>query len=548
MKLRNPDPAAAATAEISPVSMTRRFFARRRMDTMVFVSLDADSAGPLTNSRENGPASSATRRLATGQTLHVLFKLVGIEGWMRATAKVMWLSESGRAAGLKFVEMPEETGRLVEQWLAKREQAVRSNATSGSQSAPAEDDSSAALPYFDLDSYQVALPVEAIEIIPAPFVSSRELAKAAVPSSTPREAPRIETDSAKGAAVPQTQGSVRLPDPAAVNSPLEALKNDRRVVRSFALTVGALMALFAMVGLVVWQIRDGSILRLVSAQPIQPNVPSAAAAFAQPRIDASLSSTEALLGEFSVAPMTKQPGPSAMTTQNAGKQGKPGKPDMTASPFPPNVPVTPKIHPLASRPASVQQIPQSVPPSTKILPAASLRPVTAAPAAMTQVPPLTAPSNSISERPVEPGVSAAPAERTSIPSAVTTPNSENQTGSIEVISDPYPSIRMPAGQESLGGRPATLTIGHLVSKVEPVYPTDAMRQRITGTVKVHVVLGIDGRVDMGLVVDGPVQLREAALHSVEQWRYEPTLLGNTPVEAEEDISLVFRITTSHPAN
>jgi len=518
------------------------------MEIMVFVSLDADSAGSLTNSRENGPAPPALQRLAIGQTLHVLFKLAGIDGWMRATTKVMWLSDSRRAAGLKFVDMPDETGRLVEQWLAKREQAVRSNATSGSQSAPAEDDTSAALPYFDVDSFQVALPVEAIEIIPAPFVSSRERALAAVPSSVARVAPRIETDSAKGAAAPQTQGSVRLPDSAAVRSPLEALKNDRRVVRSFALTVGALMTMFAMVGLVVWQIRDGSILRMVSAQPIQPNVPSAAAAFAQLRIDASLNSTGASLGEFAIAPMTKQPALSAMPTRNAGKRGKPGKPGMTASLFLPNVAVPPTIHPRASGLAPVPQIPRAAPPSAGILPPARLRPVTADPAAMTQIPPVTASANSISERPVEPGVPAATAERASIRGSLTPLNAENQTGSIEVILDPYPSIRMPAGQKSLGGRPSTLIIGHLISKVEPIYPMDALRQRISGTVKLHVVLGIDGRVETALVVDGPVQLREATLHAVEQWRYEPTFLGRAPVESEEDFTLVFRITTSHPAN
>jgi len=77
---------------------------------------------------------------------------------------------------------------------------------------------------------------------------------------------------------------------------------------------------------------------------------------------------------------------------------------------------------------------------------------------------------------------------------------------------------------------------------------DALRQRISGTVKLHVVLGIDGRVETALVVDGPVQLREATLHAVEQWRYEPTFLGRAPVESEEDFTLVFRITTSHPAN
>ena len=181
MKLRNPDPAAAATAEISPVSMTRRIFARRRMETMVFVNLDADSAGSLTNCRENGPGSPAIRRLAIDQTLQVIFKLAGIDVWMRATTKVMWLSDSGRAAGLKFVDMPDETGRLVEQWLAKREQAVRSSATSGSRPAPADDGTKGSLPHFDVESYQVALPVEAIEIIPAPFVSNLEPVKAVGP-------------------------------------------------------------------------------------------------------------------------------------------------------------------------------------------------------------------------------------------------------------------------------------------------------------------------------------------------------------------------------
>jgi len=555
MKLRNPDPADAATAEISPVSMTRRIFARRRVETMVFVSLDADGAGSLTNCRENGPASPAIRRLAIDQTLQIIFKLAGIDGWMRATTKVMWLSDSGRAAGLKFVDMPDETGRLVEQWLARREQAVRSNAASGSQSAPADDGTKGSPPHFNVDSYQVALPVEAIEIIPAPFVSNMEPVKAVVPSSTRKGAPRIETDSAKDAAAPETQGSLKLPDPARVSSsPMETLKNDRKVVRSFTLTVGALIAMFAMAGLIVWQIQDGSILRLVSAQANESNVPSVAAAIAQPQIDASVSSTGASVGEFAIAPVTKQPALSAMTTQNASKWGKPAKqeiprrPDMTASAFPASVPVTPAIHPLASRTAPVSQIPRAALPSTKILRPAELRPVTSSHPAVNPLPPVTAPANSISERPAEPVVPAATAEMASIPAAVTPLNSENQTGSIEINSDPYPSIRMPAGQKSRGARPATLTIGHLVSRVEPVYPTDALRQRISGTVKVHVVLGIDGRIETALVIDGPVQLREAALHAVQQWRYEPTLLGSSPVEAEEYIMLVFRITTSHPAN
>ena len=130
------------------------------------------------------------------------------------------------------------------------------------------------------------------------------------------------------------------------------------------------------------------------------------------------------------------------------------------------------------------------------------------------------------------------------PAAATAVNSETPTGSIEVIPDLYPSIRMPAQSKTKPSAPAALTIGRLISKIEPIYPADALRQRISGSVKLHIVLGADGRVETATVADGPTQLSNAALQAVKQWRYEPTLLGTAPVEAEEDITVIFRIASS----
>jgi outer membrane biosynthesis protein TonB len=42
-------------------------------------------------------------------------------------------------------------------------------------------------------------------------------------------------------------------------------------------------------------------------------------------------------------------------------------------------------------------------------------------------------------------------------------------------------------------------------------------------------------------------LAEAALRAVQQWRYEPTMLGSQAIEVEEDITVVFRIITPPPA-
>jgi protein TonB len=87
-------------------------------------------------------------------------------------------------------------------------------------------------------------------------------------------------------------------------------------------------------------------------------------------------------------------------------------------------------------------------------------------------------------------------------------------------------------------------MGQLVSRVEVVYPSEAIRQRIEGTVKLHAIIGRDGA--MNVAATGPPLLREAATSALRQWRYKPTVLGGQTIEAEEDIVVVFRL--SAPAS
>jgi TonB family protein len=124
------------------------------------------------------------------------------------------------------------------------------------------------------------------------------------------------------------------------------------------------------------------------------------------------------------------------------------------------------------------------------------------------------------------------------------------TGTIEIILDPYPSIRMPAESQKQPSRPGTsLQIGRLVSRIEPVYPPEALRQRLAGTVKVHAVVSPEGTVEASAGADAPAMLSEAALRAIRQWRFEPTLLGGSAIGVEEDITVVFRIAAPHsPAN
>jgi TonB family protein len=86
-----------------------------------------------------------------------------------------------------------------------------------------------------------------------------------------------------------------------------------------------------------------------------------------------------------------------------------------------------------------------------------------------------------------------------------------------------------------------LVPSHLLYRVEPMYPNEAKRQRIEGTVKLHAIIGQDGRIRDVVSVSGPQLLFPAAMNAARDWRYMPALLNGQPIESEEDISIEFRL-------
>jgi TonB family protein len=81
----------------------------------------------------------------------------------------------------------------------------------------------------------------------------------------------------------------------------------------------------------------------------------------------------------------------------------------------------------------------------------------------------------------------------------------------------------------------------LIKKVQPSYPEKARREHVSGTVKVHVIIGIDGQVSKINGVRGVCSLAESAVAAVRQWRYSPTLLNGAPVEVDTDIDVIFQL-------
>jgi TonB family protein len=209
----------------------------------------------------------------------------------------------------------------------------------------------------------------------------------------------------------------------------------------------------------------------------------------------------------------------------------PSAPPANAVPASPNPPAPATASPTASAatPSAAATAPVSAPPPAPA-------PVAADPAPA----PVPAPAESAPAR-------SAPTVHTDVfPSMTGAPSA---TGTVQVISNPTPSPRVPGSEAQptaapRNPQPSEVQVGSVISRVEPVYPAEASRQRVEGAVRLHVIVGKDGSVVRCELISGPLLLATAARNAVQQWRFKQTLLNGQPIESEENITIVFRL--AHP--
>jgi TonB family protein len=79
----------------------------------------------------------------------------------------------------------------------------------------------------------------------------------------------------------------------------------------------------------------------------------------------------------------------------------------------------------------------------------------------------------------------------------------------------------------------------ILHSVQPVYPDEAQRDRISGKVRLHVLLAKDGTVEEIGALSGHPLLQNAALEAVRKWRYRPTLVNSIPVEVDTFVEVTF---------
>jgi TonB family protein len=80
-----------------------------------------------------------------------------------------------------------------------------------------------------------------------------------------------------------------------------------------------------------------------------------------------------------------------------------------------------------------------------------------------------------------------------------------------------------------------------ISKVNPVYPAEAMAAGVSGVVILEAVIGVDGRVNDAKVLRSIPLLDQAAVDAVRQWAYTPTLLNGVPVPVIMTVTVMFSL-------
>jgi len=103
---------------------------------------------------------------------------------------------------------------------------------------------------------------------------------------------------------------------------------------------------------------------------------------------------------------------------------------------------------------------------------------------------------------------------------------------------PPPPKPKQSGPLRVGGN---VQAARIVNRVQPIYPPLARQTRISGTVRLHAIIGKDGTIQSLEVISGHPLLQQAALDAVRQWRYQPTLLNGEPVDVDTTIDVIFSL-------
>lgn len=136
------------------------------------------------------------------------------------------------------------------------------------------------------------------------------------------------------------------------------------------------------------------------------------------------------------------------------------------------------------------------------------------------------PSNSTANTAAAPGPSG-----DEVPQIAASSSGASELGNVLSATPVLPSLGLPISKGVTGGV--------LVHKVQPIYPAEARRTGVEGSVVLDGVITVEGQIEDLKLVSGPPLLAQAAIEAVKQWRYTPYALSGKPLAKQTRITISF---------
>jgi hypothetical protein len=555
-----------AQVEGAPLRRDRRLQTRTTLASCAYSALDDSNGGIVLNISETGMAVAAATPLVVADYLpHTRFRLPNIERRIKVSAQVVWLAESKKTVGIRFVDLTAEARNQIANWIACEK---RSAEVQGVAPAPVENLCGATIESFAQGPTGGVVSDQVRPFSPERITHAGSLSPEIVTpqirdgnaASFVEDLPTTVDDSSSVAVFGTGIRTRKNQSPAnrIENSPSGSFVFELSGFR-IAAAVFLLAAIALAVGLTAVRGPLGSRLRDTqkslpaadhTSQALLNHAHETAAQTSAPR-DANASATTAV---NPTAPATAEPKSENPATHSLAQPSE--TPTASVAPSAPSSPLATQSFPDFDKPeASPErkggpgQIARNEPPPADSQPANSPRaviPMPRAPASpaprkvMPQtyaIPHLSSPSTILF---TGPGDSRKPFRLILPERPIAASASFAITSQLSVLVSPDRG-RVP------GGEPARLQAGELVSFVWPRYPGPGDRHASSETVKVRTTIGEFGQVMDVKRVSGSLSLLPAAMSALRLWRYKPTLLNNRPVEVQQDVTIEFRKPRRSPA-
>jgi TonB-like protein/PilZ domain-containing protein len=551
----------------------RRLQMRATPASRAYVELGGTNGGIVLNISETGMAVAAADPLVVDDHLpRIRLQLPSSGQSIEIAAQIVWLAESKKSGGIRFVDLTAGARNQISIWIASEKPPEFEGLTP----APVESHIAATLESFPEEPIGSVFPEQDQPSSPELIAhTASQASKIVTPEILDANPPSFVEDLQEKAhhhaPVAGFGPQVRT---GKVESSADRIENSLSrlyVLEISGFQVAAVVFLFAVISLTVGltvgrgplgkRLRDTqkSIPAADATSPAMLNrlgettsltsTPPAANTFLTPAVNPPASATA---GPRSESPSTQSL--NARPEDSATRVGPIRPPSAITTRF-----LTDSDNPEASpeRKGSTGLIARNAPPPANSQPAYSPR----------AVGPISGTLPNPAPRRVTPATRAAPHLSSASTILVTGPGDGSKpfrlilpekpiaasssfamTSQLSVLVSPEPG---PAPAH----RPARLQAGELVSFVWPRYPRPGDRHRSSETVKVRTTIGELGQVLDVKHVSGSISLLPAAMSAIRLWRYKPTLLNRRPVQVQQDVTIEFRppqhlsrVPTRHPSH